>query len=128
MFNCVPRMSLLPVKKKETNYLIWFYIIAYSFINGPVFIDVRGSHPVLDNFSPLFLELKNHYQHVLKSPRYISGFQTFRVIITLFEMINEQRLKTEPYLACFLFFLSSKSTSKKSSLSDGHFKIYKCWF
>ena len=100
------------------------------------------------NFSPLLLELKNHYKHVLNSPRYISGFQTlspcrswqgiiivrsqsfsrFRVIITLFEMINEPRLKIEPYAACFLFIQSSISTSKKSSLSDGHFTINKCWF
>ena len=83
---------------------------------------------------------------MLNSPRYISGFQTltpcrsrqgtvmvklqnfslFWVIITLFEMINEPRLKTETYVTCFLFFLSSKSTSKGSSLSDGHFTIDKC--
>ena len=82
------------------------------------------------NFFPLFLELTNHYKHVLNSPRYISSFQTlspyrsqqvivivrsqsfsrFRVIITLFEMINEPRLKTGPYVTCFLFFLYSKST------------------
>ena len=30
----------------------------------------------LINFSPLFLELRNHYKHVLNSPWYISGFQT----------------------------------------------------
>ena len=49
-------------------------------------------------------------------------------IQTLFETINEPRLKTEPYVTCFLFFLSSKSTSKKSSLSDSHFTIDKYWF
>ena len=85
------------------------------------------------NFSPLFLELKNHYKHMLNSPQYIFGFQMLspwrsrqgivivrsqsfnrlRVIITLFEMINEPRLKTEPYVTYFLFFLSSKSTFKK---------------
>ena len=100
------------------------------------------------NFTPLFLELKNHYKHVLNSPRYTSGFQTlstcrsrqgvvivrsqsvsrYKVIITLFEMINEPRLKTEPYVTCFLFFLSSISAFKKSLLSDSHFKIDKCWF
>ena len=33
--------SLLPVKVKETNYRIWFYIICYNFINFPVFIDIK---------------------------------------------------------------------------------------
>ena len=100
------------------------------------------------NFSPLFLELKNHYKHVLISPRYISGFQTLspcrsrrrivivrslsfsqlRVIITLLEMINELGLKTGPYVTCFLFFFSSKSTLEKSQLSEGHFTINKYWF
>ena len=92
------------------------------------------------NFSPLILELKNHYKHVLNSPRYIYGFQTLSpwrslqgIVIgrsqsNLFEMINELRLKAKPYVTCFLFFLSSKSTLKKSSLSDGHFTIDKCWF
>ena len=56
------------------------------------------------------------------------SFSQFRVIITLFEMVNELRLKTEPYVTCFLFFLSSKSTLKKSLLSNGHFAIDKCWF
>ena len=83
------------------------------------------------SFSSLFLELKDHCKHVLNSPRYISGFQMllscrsivivrsqsfsrFRVMITLYEMINEPRLKTGPYFTCFLlFFLSSKSTMKK---------------
>ena len=66
----------------------------------------------LTNFSPLLLEIKNHYKHVPNSPRHISGFQTlspcrfrqgiviarsqkfsrFRVINILYEMINEQRL------------------------------------
>ena len=70
---------------------------------------------------------------MLNSPRYISGFETltpcrslqgfvtirsqsfsrFRVIITFYEIINEPRLKTEPYVTYFLFFLSSKSTLKK---------------
>ena len=91
-------------------------------------------------FSPLFLELKNHYKHVLDSPWYISGFQTvflwrfrqgtvtirlqsfsqFRVIITLYEMINEPRLKTETFVMCFLFFLSLKSILKTTLLPDGH--------
>ena len=99
------------------------------------------------NFSPVFLELKNHYKHVLNSPKYIFGFQTlpllcfqqrivivrsqsfsrFRVITTIFEMINEPRLKTEPNVTCFLFFLSSKTTLKENSLSDGHFTIDTCW-
>ena len=35
------------------------------------------------------------------------------MVITLFEMINEPRLKTVPYVTCFLFFLSSKATSNK---------------
>ena len=77
---------------------------------------------------------------MLNSPWYISGFQTlspwrshqgmvivrlqsfsqFRATITLYEIINEPRLKTEPFVMCFLFFLSLKSTLKKSLLSDGH--------
>ena len=40
MFVCIPKMSLLPVKKKET-YLIWYYIILYTFINCPVLIDIK---------------------------------------------------------------------------------------
>ena len=120
------------------------------------------------NFSLLFLELKNHYKQVLNSLQYISGFQMlspchswqgivirrsesfsrFLVIIIHSEMINELRLKTEPYITCFLFILlinelrlrtepyimcflfilSWKSTLKKSLLSDGHFAIDKCWF
>ena len=95
---------------------------------------------LLSHFSSLFLELKNHYKHVLNSPWYISGFQAvslccfrqepvtirlqsfsqFRVTITHYEMINEPRLKTEPFVMCFLFFLSLKSTLKKSLLPDGH--------
>ena len=43
-------------------------------------------------------------------------------------MLNERRLKTGPYVTCFLFFLSSKSALKKSTLSDGQFRIDKCWF
>ena len=35
---------------------------------------------------------------------------------------------TEPYVTCFLFFLSSKSTLKKRSLSDGRLTIDKRWF
>ena len=93
---------------------------------------------LLPDFSPLFLQLKNHYKHVLNSSWYISGFQTlspcrsqkgmvivklqsfsqFRVTIILYEMINEPRLKTEPFVMCFLFFLSLKSKLKKSLLSD----------
>ena len=34
----------------------------------------------------------------------------------------EPRLKTEPYVKCFLFFSFSKSTLKESLLSDGHFQ------
>ena len=99
------------------------------------------------NISPLILEIKNHYKHGLNSHRYISRFQTlspcgtrqgfiivrsqsfsrFRVIITLFEMINEPTLKAEPYFKCFLFFLFLKSTLKKISFSDGHFTIDKYW-
>ena len=44
MFDCVPKRPLLPVKKKETNYLIrftLFYIILYNFVNCPVLIDVK---------------------------------------------------------------------------------------
>ena len=98
-------------------------------------------------FSSVSLELKSRYKHVLNSPWYISGFQMlslccswqgivivrsqsfswFRVRITLFEMINELRLKTESYVTCFLFFFSSKSILKESLLSDGHFTIDKCW-
>ena len=79
---------------------------------------------VLDKLFTLFLELKNHYKYVLNSPQYISGFQMltpchsqqgiiiirlqsfsqFRVIITIFEMINEPRLKTEPCL-CYVLFI-----------------------
>ena len=40
MFDCDPKMSLLHVMKKETNYVIWFYIILYNFINCPGFIDI----------------------------------------------------------------------------------------
>ena len=45
MFDCVPTLPLLPVKKKETSYLIRFYfyfliLIIYNFINFPVFIDI----------------------------------------------------------------------------------------
>ena len=45
MFNCVPKMTLLPVKKEETNHLILYnsftlqFHILYNFINCPVFID-----------------------------------------------------------------------------------------
>ena len=42
-------------------------------------------------------------------------------------MINELRLKTERCVTCFLFFFSTKSTLKESSLSDGNFTIHKCW-
>ena len=80
---------------------------------------------LLSHFSPLFLELKNHCKHVLNSPWYISGFQTvslccfrqepvtirlqsfsqFRVTMTLYEMINEPRLKRlSPSLCVFCFF------------------------
>ena len=45
-----------------------------------------------------------------------------------FEMINAPRLKTEPYFPCFLSFLSSKSTLKRSSLLDAHFTIKKRLF
>ena len=96
----------------------------------------------------LFLKLKYHYKHVLNSPQYISGFQTlspcqlqqwmvivrlqsfsqFRVIITLYEMIRQPRLKTEPYVRCFLLFLFLTSTLRKSSLSYGHFAVDKYWF
>ena len=31
MFDCAPKMPLLPVKKKETNYLTWFYIVFIKF-------------------------------------------------------------------------------------------------
>ena len=50
----------------------------------------------------------------------LQSFSQFRVTITLYEMINEPKLKTEPFVMCFLFFLSLKSTLKKSLLSDGH--------
>ena len=92
---------------------------------------------LLSHFSSLFLELKNHYKHVLNSPWYISGFQAvslccfrqepvtirlqsfsqFRVTMTLYEMINEPRLKTESFVMCFLFFLPLKPTLKESLLS-----------
>ena len=41
MFNCAPKTPLLPVKKKKANYLTWFYIISYNFLNYPVFIDIK---------------------------------------------------------------------------------------
>ena len=73
---------------------------------------------------------------MLNSPWYMSGFQTlspwrsrqgmvivrlqsynqFRVTITLYEIINEPRIKTKPFVMCFLFFLSLKSTLKKKFL------------
>ena len=37
MFDCVLKTLLLPVMKKETNYVIWFY----NFIDCPVFIDTK---------------------------------------------------------------------------------------
>ena len=36
MFDCVPKTSLLSVKKNEANYLI-----SHNFINCPVFIDIK---------------------------------------------------------------------------------------
>ena len=41
MFDYVPKTSLVPVKKKEINYLTRFYVILYIFINFPVFIDIK---------------------------------------------------------------------------------------
>ena len=41
MFGCAQKAPLLPVKKKETNYLIWFYIILYNFIASPGFLDTE---------------------------------------------------------------------------------------
>ena len=38
----------------------------------------------------------------------IADFSRFREIVTLFEIINDPRLKTDPCVTCFLFFLSSK--------------------
>ena len=105
---------------------------------------------LLSDFSPLFLQLKNHYKHVLNSSWYISGFQTlspcrsqqgmvivrlqsfnqFRVTVILYEMINEPRLKTEPFVMCFLFFLSLKSKLKKKFVIrlSYHFRIDKWRF
>ena len=65
------------------------------------------------NFCSLFLEQKNSYKHMVNSPQYIPGLQMlspcrFREIVTLFEIINDPRLKTEPFVTCFLFFLSTK--------------------
>ena len=76
----------------------------------------------------LFLELQNNYKHLVNSPWYIPGFQMlfpcrsqqgiiivkfadfswFRDIVTLFEIINDSRLKTELCITCFLFSLTSK--------------------
>ena len=39
MFDCVPKMPLLPLMKKEINYVVRFYKILYNFINCPIFID-----------------------------------------------------------------------------------------
>ena len=44
MFNCVPKMLLLPVKKKrkKISYLILYdVLILYNFINCPVFIGIK---------------------------------------------------------------------------------------
>ena len=41
MFNGFPKTALLLVRKKETNYLIRFYIILYNFRNCAIFIDIK---------------------------------------------------------------------------------------
>ena len=42
MFDCVPKTPLLPVKKREVNYLFTFFcIILYYFINFAGFIDIK---------------------------------------------------------------------------------------
>ena len=38
MLDCVPKMPLLPVKKKTFSYM--YYIILFNFINCPVFIGI----------------------------------------------------------------------------------------
>ena len=38
---CKNSLHLLAVKKKETNYVIWFFIILCNFINSPAFIDIK---------------------------------------------------------------------------------------
>ena len=106
------------------------------------FLSLRSTlkKSLLSDLSPLFLQVKNHYKHVLNLSWYISGFQTlspcrsrqgivivrlqsfnqFRVTITLHEIINEPRRKVEPFVMSFLFFFSLKFTLKKSLLSDSH--------
>ena len=41
MLDCVPKTPVLPVKKRETNYLIGVKIILFNFMICPVFIDTK---------------------------------------------------------------------------------------
>ena len=48
-------MPLLPAMKKETNYVIWFYIILYNFINRLFFIDIKQGMPSTKNGPKIYL-------------------------------------------------------------------------
>ena len=85
---------LLPVKKKET-YLIWYYIILYTFINCPVFIDIKQTLHYKVEYWSRVLESERclffmHCRHMFFS-HFFTGWSFAMVVLDSFFFIWETK-------------------------------------
>ena len=85
---------LLPVKKKET-YLIWYYIILYTFINCPVFIDIKQTLHYKVEYWSRVLESERclffmHCRHMFFS-HFFTGWSFAMVVLDSFFSFGRQK-------------------------------------